>query len=58
MEKIKPCPFCGGKGQIFNRVLNIKHVECLICGASRKIPATQEKYAIMHWNRRETDNKR
>lgn len=60
MEEIKPCPFCGGEGQIFclSKSYNINEdkyrVECeeLDCGAESPLFYTQEE-AIKWWNRRE-----
>ena len=53
MEKLKPCPFCGGKNI---RIWKIRapFVSCDDCLASTDCALTQ-KEAVEHWNRRAND---
>ena len=61
MEKLKPCPFCGGKA-ILNgdpRV-NFAFCECEKCGARTNTVRISLQYcandvAIAAWNRRQND---
>lgn len=59
MDEMKPCPFCGGKGDCNNSALRIGGVfkwtvECLGCGLVTPGFETEEE-AIEFWNRR-TEN--
>lgn len=67
-EKLKPCPFCGGKGKIKREMVNdywfddlvtiqFLFVKCTKCDAISKKIKISEKYiavekAIEAWNRR------
>ena len=55
MEKLKPCPFCGGKNI---RVWNTRThwVSCDDCLVSTSCVPT-EKEAVERWNRRVNDDK-
>ena len=51
MEKLKPCPFCGGEAKIMK--MGYPHwVYCLECGAKVHGGTTSEKDSIKAWNRR------
>jgi len=49
MDKLKPCPFCGGEadfdgtGGIFSDKIPTRYVECLQCGASIEWSGTNTK---------------
>lgn len=53
---IKPCPFCGGEGKLFNDVLvygDTAHiVYCKECGCQTQNHFTTDEQAIEAWNRR------
>lgn len=51
MDKLKPCPFCGGKALLWD-ICNV--VKCTLCGVETITYETEEE-AIEVWNRR-TDN--
>lgn len=61
MEKLEPCPFCGGKGMLADVCTSktsyhpyqrtYRRVLCTVCGASTK-PYGTEKKAVEEWNRR------
>lgn len=58
INKLKPCPFCGGKG-ILNDELNhcVSYVKCSTCGAETGMVKVSAEYcadekAIERWNRR------
>lgn len=59
--KLKPCPFCGGKGILNNGEYNLESfVKCSTCGAETSRVAASTKYCsdekvIEAWNRR-TEN--
>lgn len=56
MEKLKPCPFCGGEAKIMK--MGYPHyIYCLKCGAKVHGGTTSEKDSIKAWNRR-TEPKR
>lgn len=64
MEKLKPCPFCGGKAFV-RYVMPCSTVQCEKCGASTGVfsdwyeEADGRKEAIDAWNRRvNNDTKR
>ena len=54
MNKLKPCPFCGGEAKVESdtwRDVGVMHcVECE-CGVSTGVYETVEE-AVEHWNRR------
>lgn len=55
-NKLKPCPFCGGKPVIYKSMLDrTVLVMCSECGAT--LPSGfSEKTAIKAWNRRANDD--
>lgn len=64
MEKLKPCPFCGGKAAIYGTYrdggevtiypigLGIYDVRCQECNAGFGDTYTTEELIIEKWNRR------
>ena len=59
-DYVKPCPFCGGKGEVSGCCYGNK-VECRECGASTKFYLDgiitndiSMKMAIEAWNKRAT----
>lgn len=55
MEKLKPCPFCGGKNiRVWNT--STHWVSCDDCLASTACALTEEA-AVEYWNRRANDDK-
>ena len=57
MDKLKPCPFCGGKAYVRTHIYygGFSHtycVQCHICGAQGSQFYDTEKDAIEAWNRR------
>lgn len=67
MEKLKPCPFCGGeaeKSYIKRKKLFAKfmfpynshyvYIRCKVCGATSKVKWSKEE-ATEAWNRRADD---
>jgi len=53
MDKLKPCPFCGGEGCVqVNGLTNTYGVVCLDCFAETQPFWQTEKEAIDAWNRR------
>lgn len=69
LEKLKPCPFCGGKAttseihedngmpEIYYREYNYYIVECKKCGVSL-VNCYDMDRAIKTWNRRAAVNER
>ena len=63
MEKLKPCPFCGGNAQVF--VGDGVRVLCLVCGARTRTERDERQMlgtmqitnavedVIRAWNRRD-----
>lgn len=49
VEKLLPCPFCGGKAKLVSSVES--WVECPSCGTSTKF-CSCDSGAIEKWNRR------
>ena len=50
-EKLKPCPFCGGKAELFGTETNgIFYVRCLECDVDGNFDTPGEARAA--WNRR------
>ena len=41
--KLKPCPFCEGKGKKYLQVFN-ETMECAYCNGTGKLPMTNEEY--------------
>ena len=56
--KLKPCPFCGGKGELWNNKLTYRlyGVICEECDCMTPYFTTREE-AIEAWNRREPIDK-
>jgi Lar family restriction alleviation protein len=60
MDKLKPCPFCGGKPKI-NRVGDQKEFVVYICSECYKTPVHSDEARITErgarkiWNRRVND---
>ena len=58
MEKIKPCPFCGGEAEVRPSYLASYsnpapfYVRCMKCGATGNLYCATEQEAIEQWNRR------
>jgi len=51
-ETLKPCPFCGGKAELYVYVINgDKRIRCSHCGCSTSGYGEPE-YAVTAWNRR------
>ncbi len=55
--KLKPCPFCGGKGKLISPRWGISFVKCLICGAETGLAKSSKGYssdeiAAARWNMR------
>lgn len=54
-DKLKPCPFCGGKPyDNYTDTFGYWYITCINCHA--QIHARKRKEAIESWNRRETEN--
>lgn len=50
-EKIKPCPFCGGKAKLNQAYDGHYCVTCELCGV-RTLYSDKKHIPIMFWNRR------
>lgn len=50
-DKLKPCPFCGGKAEFILEGIVIGRVRCSHCRISQTKLKTKKK-AIKSWNRR------
>ena len=62
-DKLKPCPFCGGKADLVNYGLTsrLKIVQCLDCGARTRVFDPEVKRgesACDAWNRRAKNDER
>ena len=67
MDKLKPCPFCGGKAELGHTIKesaygNTSFVFCTNCSANGKMIRVSSKYssderAIEAWNRREKNDR-
>lgn len=61
MEKLKPCPFCGGEARIithrFYELSNTYGVTCKKCGSETMQFYCAEEDAVNAWNRREKDER-
>ena len=51
MAKLKPCPFCGGKAELFHSYDGYHCVQCTCC-ACGTIYMRTESGAVRMWNRR------
>jgi len=65
-NKLKPCPFCGGKAELLMGPRGIVRVKCSICHCQTKevepdmiygTPISRHMNAIMTWNRRANNEK-
>lgn len=55
MEKLKPCPFCGGEARVMD--MGYPHwVYCTKCGAKVHGRTNDEKDSIEAWNRRSEES--
>ena len=57
MDKLKPCPFCGGEAEVREaKYLGLKGfvVTCLKCGIETRLMAGKNQ-AVWLWNRRADD---
>lgn len=50
-EKLKPCPFCGGKAKAINSIVGVK-VGCRKCAATFDWEFKTKNFAVRYWNRR------
>lgn len=60
MDKLKPCPFCGGKAEFYATCMDYAYVKCRECGARTGNIELSYEYAtkdvaIEAWNRRVTN---
>lgn len=51
-EKLKACPFCGGRAEIVSEYANAYYVECTNCWASIPQNEATPENAIAKWNKR------
>lgn len=56
MDKLKPCPFCGGEAELIHDEL-FSFVKCKMCSAEARIVKVSARYcadeiAVEAWNRR------
>lgn len=60
MNELKPCPFCGDRGEVFvyYSCLNGSKwgVRCFSCGISQRVIHGSREEAIEAWNRRNSDD--
>jgi Lar family restriction alleviation protein len=56
LEKLKPCPFCGGKAMLYAKTglttIGIYAIRCLKCNMGFGYTFATEELAIETWNRR------
>ena len=52
-DKLKPCPFCGGKAMING--ITLVYIKCTKCGVET-VGYREEDEAITAWNRRAKDD--
>lgn len=56
MDRLKPCPFCGGKAVIMKidipPMRELWRVECSVCGAATWYRLVERDFAVEAWNRR------
>lgn len=55
MIKLKPCPFCGGKAELFTEYEIFFKIQCVVCGCGT-LNGTSKPLVIERWNRRTTDD--
>lgn len=53
--KLKPCPFCGGKAELFQDYMGWYVIECTACGNGTLHFANSDG-AVNAWNRRADTN--
>lgn len=53
-EKLKACPFCGGKAGLYEDFTGMWLVQCDSCGV-RTLFVRSPKKAIANWERRKSD---
>lgn len=51
MPDLKPCPFCGGKAELFHSYDGYYCVQCTVCYCST-LNFRKEQNSINFWNRR------
>jgi len=61
LEKLKPCPFCGGKAILYAKVgfttIGVYDIRCQKCNAGFGYTFATEELAIETWNRRVKDER-
>lgn len=55
MEKLKPCPFCGGYAMVQTNCYNQNYIRCDKCKCVFWAGLTDKEYVIEAWNRRAKD---
>jgi len=55
-NKLKPCPFCGGKAKLHQAYNSFWQVQCNVCNIGTLITTDKER-AISVWNRRTKSHK-
>lgn len=56
MDKLKPCPFCGGKADIYeDNCYSQFYVQCGVCGCSTVLDCCEEN-VVAAWNMRVEEN--
>lgn len=55
MNKLKPCPFCGGEAHLYTAYDYSNKVQCDKCGCGT-MHYKDEKEAVRKWNRRVNQN--
>lgn len=53
MDKIKPCPFCGGAGKIEKSIGKYEYwkIQCQLCGVSTLVSVDKD-LPVKWWNKR------